>query len=90
MNIGDFIPSAGFIDTLSAVGLLVAGALAIITDKLVWHTRLKKAEARAEKWENIALRAMSAGARAGIEAAETAVEVVQSIPDPAKAKESRK
>lgn len=90
MNISDFIPSAGVIDTLSAVGLLVAGALAIITDKLVWHTRLKKAEDRAEKWENIALRAMSAGARAGIEAAETAVEVVQSIPDPAKEKGPRK
>lgn len=89
MTLSDFLPSVEVFDRLTGVGVIVAFALLIITDKFVWHTRYKSAQARAEKWENIALRAMSAGARAGIEAAETAVEVVQSIPDPAKAKGER-
>lgn len=90
MTLSDFLPTIEVFDRLSGVGVIVAFALLIITDKFVWHTRYKAAEERAARWESIALRAMSAGARAGIEAAETAVEVVQSIPDPAKEKGSRK
>lgn len=78
----DFFPSASMVDTISAVGITLAVAIAIITDKLVWHTRLKKAEARAEKWEQVALAALGLGARVGVQAAEAAVEVVQNIPDP--------
>jgi len=53
-----------------------------ITDKLVWHTRLRRAEARADRWEDIALRALSAGAEAGVKAAEVTVDVVSAMPDP--------
>lgn len=71
------------LDKLSAVVILCAVALSVITDKLVWHTRLKDAEKRAARWEKVALDALMAGATAGVVAAETAVEVVSNLPDPA-------
>lgn len=74
------------LDRLTAVAVTVAFALAVITDKLVWHTRLKRAEARADKWENIALEALSLGAQAGVKAAELTVDVVSAMPDPARAR----
>jgi hypothetical protein len=67
---------------VSTFAVLVVMALAVITDKLVWHTRLKKAEDRADRWEQIALEALTAGAQAGVKAAEVAVGVVSAIPDP--------
>lgn len=77
----DFLNFAN-IDRLGAVGTLTLMALLVITDKLVWHTRLKKAEDRAERWEKVALDALNAGARAGVHAAEVAVGVVSALPDP--------
>lgn len=77
----DFLTPAA-LDKLGVVAILSLVALSIITDKLVWHTRLKKAEARAERWERVALDALHAGATAGVRAAEVAVGVVSSIPDP--------
>lgn len=74
--------TAANLDNISVTVLLGLIALAVITDKLVWHTRLKKAEARAERWEALALDAMQAGAKAGVTAAEVAVGIVSSIPDP--------
>lgn len=72
------------LDRLGALGTLLVVALAIITDKLVWHTRLKAAEARADRWERVALDALTAGAQAGVRAAEVAVDVVSALPDPAR------
>lgn len=77
----DFV-TADMFDRLGAVVTVIAFALAIITDKLVWHTRLKKEVARADRWEKVALEALSAGALAGIRAAEVAADVVGAIPDP--------
>lgn len=79
----DLIPTSA-INDISAVAVVVAVAIAVITDKLVWHTRLKKALERAEKWENIAIDALTIGAQAGVKAAEVAVDVVSAIPDPAR------
>ena len=70
------------LDRLTAVAVLSLVALAVITDKLVWHTRLKNAEARADRWERIALDALSAGAQAGVKAAEVTADVVSALPDP--------
>lgn len=70
------------LDKIGTPGILIIIAVLVITDKLVWHTRLKKAEADAKRWEDIALRAMTAGAQAGVKAAEVAVNVVSAIPDP--------
>lgn len=78
----DFITLSALNDISVAV-VLGAVALSVITDKLVWHTRLKDAENRAARWEKVALDALMAGATAGVVAAETAVEVVSNLPDPA-------
>lgn len=69
------------LDKLTTVVVLSAVALSVITDKLVWHTRLKKAEARADRWEAIALDALATGAQTGVRAAEVAVDVVSAIPE---------
>lgn len=77
----DFL-SVALLDNITSVVVLSAIALSVITDKLVWHTRLKKAEARADRWEAIALEALTAGAQAGVKAAEVTAEVVSAFPDP--------
>lgn len=75
------IPMSGF-DRITGTGVLIVIAVLVITDKLVWHTRLKSANARADRWEAIALEALHSGAQAGVKAAEVAVSVVSAIPDP--------
>lgn len=70
------------LEQISGIAILALVALAVITDKLVWHTRLKKAQERADRWEQVAIEALRAGATAGVRAAETAVDVVSSLPDP--------
>lgn len=74
--------SIGSIDRASAVAIFAIMALLVITDKLVWHTRLKASEARADRWEAVALEALRTGAASGVKAAEVAVSVVSAIPDP--------
>lgn len=71
-----------FLDKVGTLAVLALVALAVITDKLIWHTRYKMSEARAARWEKVALDALTAGAAAGVKAAEVAVEVVSAIPDP--------
>jgi len=71
-----------FVDRISGVTALVIIAIAVITDKLVWHTRYKAETARADRWERIALDALTGPAQAGVRAAEVAVGVVSNIPDP--------
>lgn len=83
-----FTPSN--VDNISTVGVLIIVSVAVITDKLVWHTRLKNAEKRADRWETIALEALTAGAQAGVKAAEVAVGVVSALPDPASGPPDRK
>lgn len=80
-DFGQFFTSA-IIDNITSVSVLTLVALAVITDKLVWHKRLEKAEARADRWEAIALDALSSGAEAGVRAAEVAVDAVSALPDP--------
>lgn len=74
--------SPGQIEDIGVIALFSIFALAVITDKLVWHTRLTKANERADRWEQVALEALRAGATAGVRAAETAVDVVSALPDP--------
>lgn len=77
----DFLTIAN-VDRLGAVGTLILMCILIITDKFVWHTRYKAEQERADRWERIALEALTAGAQAGVHAAEVAVGVVSAIPDP--------
>lgn len=82
----DALFSLAALDRAGLVGVLMIVALGVITDKLVWHTRLKAAEERADRWESIALDALSVGAKAGVKAAEVAADVVSALPDPGKEK----
>ena len=79
----DFV-TPRILDDIGVLTVLIAIALAIITDKLVWHTRLKRAELRAERWEQIAVEALTASAQASVRAAEITAEVVSALPDPAR------
>ena len=79
----DALVDFAVLDRLTAVVVLAIVAISVITDKLVWHKRLEAAEARADRWEAIALDALKAGAEAGVKAAEVTVDVVSAIPDPA-------
>lgn len=76
--------TADLLDDIGALTILIAIALAVITDKLVWHTRLKRAEARAERWEQLALEALTSSAQASVAAAEVTADVVRALPDPAR------
>lgn len=76
----EFLSDISVLENVSIVGILILVAVAVITDKLVWHTRLKNAEARADRWERVALEALSSGAQAGVKAAETTVELVSALP----------
>lgn len=77
------------LDRLTAVVVLAAVAIAVITDKLVWHTRLRKTELRAERWERVALEALKAGAHAGVTAAEVTADIVSAMPDPVRERQER-
>lgn len=82
----DALFSLAALDRAGLVGVLMIVALGVITDKLVWHTRLKSAEERADRWERIALDALTVGAKAGVKAAEVTADVVSALPDPGKEK----
>lgn len=79
----EILTNINVLDKITSVSILILIAVAVITDKLVWHTRLKKAEDRAERWERIAMETMASGAAAGLKAAEVTADVIASIPDPA-------
>ena len=66
---------------LTGPAVVVLIALLVITDKLVWHTRLDKAEKRAERWESIALRGLGVAEQLTVHA-EVTNEVLANLPDP--------
>lgn len=69
-------------DSLGAVAVMITIAVLVITDKLVWHTRLRRAEQRADRWEKAALELIPL-INAGVSAAETTASIVAALPDPA-------
>lgn len=78
----DELLSWAALDNLTTVGVVVAMAILVITDKLIWHKRLAASEARADRWETIALEALTSGAKAGVSAAETTADIVSALPAP--------
>lgn len=79
--LGPLLPA---LDRIGVVTVLILIALATITDKLVWHTRLKAANQRADRWEKVAIDALTGAAQASVKAAETTLTVVSALPDPTK------
>lgn len=61
---------------------LVVVALMVITDKLIWHTRLAKVEKQRDDWQAMALRALGVADKMTVHA-EVANEIVSKLPDPA-------
>lgn len=72
------------LDKITSAVVLMLVALAVISDKLIWHKRFDAVEKQRARWEKIALEALTAGAQAGVKAAEVTVDVVSAMPDPAK------
>lgn len=79
------------LDKITAVAIFALVAILVITDKLVWHTRLreerertKKVESERDRWMQVALEALTVGAQAGVHAAEVTMGVVSALPDPEK------
>lgn len=72
------------LNKLLAVPVLAGFAILVITDKLIWHTRLARETARADRWERIAIDAMRTGTEAGVKAAEVTSAIVSAMPDPNK------
>lgn len=70
------------LDQVTGYGVLVVIALLVITDKLVWHSRLEKAEKRVERLEGMLDRALGVSERSVV-GAEVAADVVSKLPDPA-------
>lgn len=70
------------LDRLGAVTAVLIIAFLVITEKLIWHKRFDKLEKDRDKWQRIAIEALTGPAQAGVLAAEVAVGVVSSLPDP--------
>ena len=73
----DGIPP-GLLD-LTGPAAITLCALLVITDRLVWHTRLSKAEAQRDRWEGIALTALTAAERLTVHA-EVTEKVLTNLP----------
>lgn len=69
-----------------ATGLLALVVLLILTDRLIWHTRLAKAEADRDRWQETALRALGVADKLTVQG-EVTTALVASLPDPGARKE---
>jgi hypothetical protein len=76
----DGIPIA-LLNGLGGMALWTLIGYLMLTDRLVWHTRLNKEIARGDKWEGIALRALGVAEKMTVHA-EVANEVLTAIPVP--------
>jgi hypothetical protein len=58
----EFPPGLGMIfQQWGAAGVLAMVAVMVITDKLVWHKRLRSTEAERDHWRDVALTALGVG-----------------------------
>lgn len=64
---------------LTGIAGLVLVALLVLTDKLVWHTRLEKSDARCDRWETIALTALGVADKMTV-TGEIAKDVLEVLP----------
>jgi hypothetical protein len=63
-------------------GLLALVFLLVITDKLIWHKRLRRAEDERDRWQQTALRALGVADKLTVQG-EVTTALVASLPDPA-------
>jgi hypothetical protein len=70
------------LDRLGAVAMLILFAWLIFSERLISRKRFDKMQADRDRWQMIAVEALSGPAQAGVRAAEVAATVVSSLPDP--------
>jgi hypothetical protein len=80
------IPLSGLAD-LSGPAVLSALALLAITDKIVWHTRLRRIEAERDHWRDMALRLLGVSETLTVQG-EVTNDLLTKLPDPAKETEA--
>lgn len=71
------------ITEVGATSLMVLTVLLVLTDKLVWHTRLRHLEKDRDRWQGIALQLLGVTEKLTVQA-EVTNAVMQRLPDPAK------
>lgn len=71
----------GALDQVGAAAVLCFVALLVITDKLIWHKRLRSVEAERDQWRGVALHALGVADKMTVHG-EVATEVLQRLPDP--------
>jgi len=69
------------VQDLGATSLLALAFLLVLTDRLVWHTRLNKAEKERDEWKNLALKALGVADKLTVQG-EVTTALVASLPDP--------
>lgn len=69
------------VGTITGPAALVMIALMVITDKLIWHTRLEKCERDRQRWEDMALGMLGVAEKLTVQA-EVTNEVLSVIPVP--------
>lgn len=75
--------TAADLGNLPAAGVVIVIGLLVITDKLVWHTRLRRVEAERDRWQGVALDALGIADKLTVHA-EVTTEVLTRLPDPGK------
>jgi hypothetical protein len=70
------------LDRLGAVAMLILFAWLIFSERLISRKRFDKMQADRDRWQMIAVEALTGPAQAGVRAAEVAATVVSSLPDP--------
>lgn len=69
---------------VGATGLLVLVFLSVLTDRLIWHTRLSKVEQDRDRWQQVALDALGVADKMTAQG-EVTTAIVANLPDPGKA-----
>lgn len=72
--------SLDILNRIGAVAILMLGCILVITDKLIWHTRFKRVQERADRWERVALDALGAS-HVAVRAVEVTNEVLTKLPE---------
>lgn len=69
------------LQNIGAGGLVTLIVLLMLTDRLIWHTRLAKVEQERDEWKNHALRALGVADKLTVQG-EVTTALVASLPDP--------
>src|SRR5688500_18124756 len=66
---------------IGATGLLSLVVVLMLTDRLIWHKRLTKAEADRDRWQQVALNALGVADKLTVQG-EVTTKLVAALPDP--------